>query len=168
MANRLATILELLRCSRTKVGKTFIQKAIYVLQNWLGWDSDYKFKLHYYGPYSSDLSDDLDILNESGLIEMVFNGHSYDIDITKDGVRFLDEHLEAYMPNKSKIERGISLVGKDDVRNMELIGTVLYFAERSNNDSEITTLVNTVKPHFTDGAIKSSIEFLRREGILSS
>ena len=168
MANRLTTILELLRCSRTKVGKTFVQKAIYVLQNWLGWDSDYKFKLHYYGPYSSDLSDDLDILNESGLIEMVFNGHSYNIGITKDGVRFLDEHLEAYMPNKSKIERGISLVGKDDVRNMELLGTVLYFAKLTGDEKEITALVNTVKPHFNDETIQESIRYLREEGVLSS
>lgn len=167
MADRLTTILELLRLSRT-VGKTFIQKAIYVLQDWLGWDSDYKFNLHYYGPYSSDLSDDLDILNELGLIKMVFNGHGYNISITKDGIRFLDEHLEAYMPNKTKIERGISLVGKDDVRNMELIGTILYFAKLSNDDLEITKLVNTIKPHFPDNTIRKSIEFLKKEGVLSS
>ncbi len=168
MAERLTTVLELLRRSKKKVGKTFIQKAVYVLQNWLGWNSDYKFKLHYYGPYSSDLSDDLNVLNELGLIEMIFNGHSYDISITAEGERFTGEHLENCMSNQTQIERAISLVGHDDVRNMELIGTVLYFAKLSNNDSEITELVNTVKPHFTDGTIKSSIEFLRGEGILSS
>ena len=168
MADRLSTILELLRRSTKKVGKTFIQKAVYVLQDWLGWDSDYKFKLHYYGPYSSDLSDDLDILNELGLIEMVFNGHGYDIGITKEGTHFLGEHLEAYMPNQPKIERAISLVGKDDVRNMELIGTVLYFAKLAGDEKEITALVNTVKPHFNDETIQESIRYLREEGVLSS
>jgi len=168
MADRLSTILELLRRSTKKVGKTFIQKAVYVLQDWLGWDSDYKFKLHYYGPYSSDLSDDLDILNELGLIEMVFNGHGYDIGITKEGAHFLGEHLETYMPNQPQIERAISLVGQDDIRNMELIGTVLYFAKLSNDDSEITKLVNTVKPRFPDTTIMNSIKFLKKEGVLSS
>ena len=168
MADRLTNILELLRRSRMKVGTTFIQKTIYVLQNWLGWNLNYNFKLHYYGPYSSDLSDDLNVLNELGLIEMVFNGRSYDISITSEGLRFTGEHLEAYIPNQTQIERAISLVGKEDVRNMELIGTILYFAELSNNDSEITELVNTVKPHFPDDTIKGSIKFLREEGVLSS
>jgi hypothetical protein len=166
MAKRLTTILELLRCSK-KVGKTFIQKAIYVLQNWLDWDSEYKFKLHYYGPYSSDLSGDLDILSELGLIKMVFNGHSYEIAITEEGLRFLDEHLEAYMLDRTKIERAIALVGKEDVRNMELIGTALYFSKLSNDESEIVRLVNTVKPHFNEDTIKGTIKYLREEGILS-
>ena len=168
MADRLSTILELLRRSTKKVGKTFIQKAVYVLQDWLGWDSDYKFKLHYYGPYSSDLSDDLDILDELGLIEMVFNGHGYDIGITKEGKHFLGEHLETYMPNQPKIERAVSLVGQDDVRNMELIGTVLYFAKLAGDEEEITALVKTVKPHFTDKTIEGTIKYLREEDILSS
>jgi uncharacterized protein YwgA len=168
MTDRFTTILELLRCTKMKVGKTFIQKAIYVLQNWLGWDSDYKFKLHYYGPYSQDLSDDLDTLSELGFIKMVFNGNSYDIRITDDGVRFLDENLEAHMPNKTKIERAISLIGKGDVKNMELIGTILYFAKLAKNDSEIIELVNTVKPHFPAETINGSIEYLKTEGVLSS
>ncbi len=168
MAERLTTILELLRRSKTKVGKTFIQKAVYVLQNWLGWNSDYKFKLHYYGPYSSDLSDDLNVLNELGFIEMVFNGHSYDISITAEGERFTGEHLENCMSNQTQIERAISLVGKDDVRNMELIGTVLYFAKLTGDEKEITALVNTVKPHFNDETIQESIRYLREEGVLSS
>lgn len=168
MANKLTTILELLRRSKKKVGKTFIQKSIYVLQNWLGWDSDYSFKLHYYGPYSQDLSDDIDILNELGFIDIVFNGHSYDIRIIDAGVRFLDENLETHMPNKTIIERAISLIGQEDVRNMELIGTVLYFAELTNDDCEITKLVNTVKPHFPDDVINSSIKYLKTEGVLSS
>ena len=167
MAERLTVILELLRRSKTKVGKTFIQKAVYVLQNWLGWDSDYKFKLHYYGPYSSDLSDDLNVLNELGLIEMFFNGHSYDISITAEGKRFTGEHLENCMSNQTQIERTISLIGQDNVKNMELIGTVLYFSELSNNELEVAKLVNTVKPHFLDDTIKGTIKYLREEGILS-
>lgn len=168
MAKRLTTILELLRRSEGKVGKTFIQKAIYVLQNWLDGDSSYKFKLHYYGPYSPKLSDDIDILSELGLIEMVFNGHGYDIIITEEGLQFLGEYLEAYMLGTTKIERAISLIGTDDVRNMELIGTTLYFSELTGDESEITKLVNTVKPHFPDDTIKGTIKYLRKEGVLSS
>jgi uncharacterized protein YwgA len=167
MAKRLTTILELIRRSKTKVGKTFLQKTIYVLQDWLGWDSDYIFKLHYYGPYSQDLSDDIDTLNELGLIEMSFNGNSYDIRLTDSGLRFLDENLPAYMANITKIERAISLIGKDNVRNMELIGTILYFAGLTKNDSEITMLVNTVKPHFSEETINNSLTYLKAQGVLS-
>jgi len=168
MTERFTVILELLRRSKTRVGKTFIQKAIYVLQNWLGWNSDYKFKLHYYGPYSSDLSDDLNVLNELGLIEMFFDGHRYDIGITAEGKQFTGEHLENCMSKQTLIERAISLVGQDDVRNMELIGTILYFSELSDDESEIIQLVNTVKPHFHDDTIKGTINYLRKEGILIS
>jgi uncharacterized protein YwgA len=166
MANKLTAILELIRLSKRKVGKTFIQKAIYVLQNWLNWDSDYKFKLHYYGPYSQDLSDDIDMLNETGLIEMSFNGNSYDIKIKDAGIKFLDENLEAYMPNKTKIERAIALIGKENVKDIELIGTILYFAKHTKDYSEITKLVNTVKPHYSEETINGSINYLKSEGVL--
>ena len=168
MAKRLTTILELLRRSEGKAEKTFIQKAIYVLQNWLGGDSRYKFKLHYYGPYSPELSDDIDILSQLGLTEMVFNGHGYDIIITEEGLQFLGEHLEAYMLGTTKIERAISLIGTDDVRDMELIGTTLYFSKLTGDELEITKLVNTVKPHFPDNTIKGTIKYLKKEGILSN
>ena len=165
MARRLTTILELLRSTKSKVGKTFIQKAIFVLQEWLGWESDYRFKLHYYGPYSSMLSEDLDSLIELGLVEAPFDGNSYGITISEQGLRFLDEHLESHMLNKTKIERAVSLIGTGGVKNMELIGTILYFA-RIADEGEIADLVNTVKPHFSEDEIGNSIQYLKEQGIL--
>lgn len=166
MTSRLTTILELLRSANKKVGKTFIQKAVYILQEWLDGDSDYKFKLHYYGPFSATLSDELDYLVELGLIELLFNGRNYEISINAEGMRFLDEHLESYMPNKMKIDRAIALIGTKDVKNMELLGTILYFAKLSNVEDEITQLVNTVKPHFDEDQIYGAIAHLKEQKIL--
>ena len=109
----------------------------------------------------------LNVLNELGLIEMIFNGHSYDISITVKGERFTGEHLEDDMSNQTQIERAISLDGRDKVRNMELIGTVLYFSALSNDELEIAKPVNTVKPHFLNDTIKGTIKYLKEEGILS-
>ena len=50
---------------------------------------------------------------------------------------------------------------------MELIGTILYFAEITKDDNEITSLVNTIKPHFEEKTIIDSIGYLKSEGILT-
>lgn len=160
-------ILELLSETKKYVGKTFIQKGIYILQNGLDEDLNYTFKLHFYGPFSQELATDIDIMHNLGLITMKYDpeGFGYKISITNKGKNFLEKNTH-YKINRNKLKEIISLIGDKTSKEIELVGTVLYFAQQTNNNEEIIKLVKTVKPHFTDYEIKTAIEILRKKEII--
>jgi len=165
---RLATILELLNKTGKAVGKTFLQKGIYILQEGLKVNLGYKYRLYLYGPFSQELANDIDYLHDVGLISIDYNpqGYGYQIKITGAGKNFLSNlrNLESDEDVK-KVVKVLSLIGEKNVREMELFGTVLYFAKLTDDDSEIKRLMRTVKPHFHDNEIEKALEKLREEGI---
>lgn len=164
---RFVTILSLLENAQRNVGKTFIQKGIYILQEGLKEDLDYKYKLHFYGPFSQELANDIDALHDMGLINVDYdvNRNGYQIEITDRGRDFLRK-FGNHGVKVEKIKKVLLLIGKEQVRGMELIGTVLYFAKLTCDDSEIKKLVNMVKPHFSDNEIEEALKRLKEEGII--
>ena len=166
---RFVAILSLLDRIEDVVGKTFIQKGIYMLQEGLKEDLNYDYKLHFYGPFSQELANDIDALHDMELITMEYNmeGYGYKIRISKKGKKFL-RHMEDRGINISneKISKILSLLEGEFVKRMELLGTTLYFAKLTNDEDEIRKLVNIVKPHFNDDEIKEAFKKLREEGMI--
>lgn len=155
---KISSILTLLDANES-LGKTFIQKALYILEEGLGIDLGYTYKLHFYGPYSRDLANDLDFLENFGLVKIQFReSKGYFIKITDAGKEVLYNELIEYMPPKEKIKKINSLLGEEKTRQMELLGTTLYFRKLTTDDSELIELVNTVKPHFNPKEIKEAIQ----------
>lgn len=169
MLRRLKAILKLLKGIEIPVGKTFIQKGIYFLQEGLREDLGYKFKLYIYGPYSHDLAFDIDTLQDMGLIKVDYasNKYGYHIQLTPEGEDFLHSYnLQEPPIPQEKIDRIISLLGGEKAKNMELLGTLLYFSRLSSDYKEIEKLVNRVKPHFSSEEIKDGWKLLREERIV--
>lgn len=168
MVKRFSVILELLRLAKNKVGKTFLQKAIYILQDWLNLELEYDYKLYLYGPYSEDLSDDMDALGDLGLIDIDYNptGYGYNIAVNENGANFLSEHLSAYMIDEGKLGKVISLLGMSDVKNMELLSTLLYLAKKTGDKEQTLHLMQALKPQFNSDEIGHKIEELQRQEIL--
>ncbi len=165
--DRFVTILRLLDKVPKEVGKTFIQKGLYILQEGLGKNLGYPYKLYFYGPFSQDLANDIDALHEMGLIDVRYDAEKgwYSIKITERGRRFL-EKFRNYGASDREVNRVLSLIEGRDARKMELLGTVLYFAKLTSDPGEIKRLVNTVKPHFDDGEIEEALKLLRKEGLV--
>ncbi|MBI4642269.1 MAG: hypothetical protein HY790_08520 [Deltaproteobacteria bacterium] len=163
-----SALIGLLQKVDKPVGKTFLQKGIYILQEGLGEELGYDFRLHFYGPYSQDLANNINFLQDLGLISIDFDptGYGYQIELTEYGTKFFKENLEEYKIDESKLNKIVSIIGKDYAREMELIGTTLYFAKLSNNDGEIKEMVNMVKPHFNGKDIEMALHKLREENIL--
>ena len=160
-------ILRLLECVQKKVGKTFIQKGIYILQEGLEENIGYRYKLHFYGPFSQELASDIDALHDMGLIDVKYdiNSNGYQIEITDRGKKFLEKFGNNEV-KAEKIKKVLSLIGKEQVKGMELIGTVLYFAKLTDDESEIKKLVNMVKPHFSNDEIEKALKRLKEEGVI--
>ena len=166
---RYAYILELLENVNTTVGKTFLQKAVYILQEGLKEQLDYSYKLHFYGPFSQELANDIDALNDMDLIDVEFepDGIGYQIKITNKGEQFLEELKRRKIEvSEEKIARVLSLIENRNVRGMELLGTVLYFARLTSDEDELKKLVNMVKPHFSNAEIEKAYIKIKEEGIL--
>lgn len=168
MVKRFTVILELLRLAKTTVGKTFLQKAIYILQEWLNLDLGYHYRLYLYGPYSEDLSEDIDILSDQGLIDIDHNatGYGFNIAVSKKGVDFLSKNLGIYMKDAGKLNRVISSLGTSDVKNMELLSTILYLAKQTKDKGKTLNLMQEVKPQFSSEEIDRKMEELKRQDIL--
>ena len=82
---RLAVLVFTLKKGKSTgvVGHTLMQKLFYLLQCGEGVELGYKYKLHYYGPYSRELWSDLNLLaNEKVVnIEANPNGYGYKIEL---------------------------------------------------------------------------------------
>ena len=52
------------------IGKTKIQKISYFLQESVGAELGYRFRIHYYGPYSDDLDDALSFAESLGFVDI--------------------------------------------------------------------------------------------------
>ena len=168
MAKRFSVILELLRLAKTKVGKTFLQKAIYILQDWLSLDLGYGYKLYLYGPYSEDLSQDIEVLGDLGLIGIGSDatGYGYGITLSDKGAKFLSENLGIYMADAGRLQKVISLLGTSDVKNMELLSTILYLAKTTVDKDETIRLMREIKPQFSSDQVDLKIEELGRQDIV--
>jgi len=163
-----SALIGLLQKVAKPVGKTFLQKGIYILQEGLGEKLEYDYRLHFYGPYSQELANDINFLHDLGLISIDSDptGYGYQIEITEYGTKFFEENFKDYAIEEGKLNNIISIIGKDYAKEMELIGTTLYFAKLSNNDEEIKQLVNMVKPHFNANDIELALKKLREENII--
>lgn len=166
---RFASVLDILEKVGRCVGKTFIQKSIYILQEGLDEPLRYDYRLYFYGPYSQELANDIDTLSDLGLIDIEYStsGYGYQIKLTEYGKRFLHDHLQESLADGGKIEKVISLIGGSaTTKSMELLGTVLYFTKISQDRSEIVSLVKMVKPHFTDRDVESALKKLKSGGLI--
>ena len=165
--DRYITILKLLDKVQKEVGKTFIQKSIYILQEGLRKSLGYSYKLYLYGPFSQDLANDIDSLHEIGLIDVRYDIEKgwYSIKITEKGKMFLEEFKD-FGASDREIDKVLSLIECRDAKKMELLGTVLYFAKLTSDPKEIRRLMNTVKPHFNDKEIDEALKLLQNEELV--
>jgi|SRR6266581_4041407 len=93
MMNDTELILALIEELDTVEGRTMMQKIVFILRSEFNKFRGFRFSLHYYGPFSRDLADELDNLRLSGLLEEVpmrwGDTVRYDIRLTEAGKRKL-------------------------------------------------------------------------------
>jgi uncharacterized protein YwgA len=97
------SLLEFLLLADTKVnGRTRLQKMFYLLKddlNKVSGTSDFKFFLHYYGPFSRELANELDRLYLEGLVDMraeqLVDYDRYTISLTDQGLKKAKAAFEA-------------------------------------------------------------------------
>jgi len=71
--NNIKLLLLVIKYLGNVKGRTRLQKILYLLKEQFGFEIAYKFMPYYYGPYASELQNDIDILARLGLVDVTVN-----------------------------------------------------------------------------------------------
>ncbi len=175
--NQYALVAELAtRMEGRPFGRTALQKLTYLLQDLHEVNTGYDFPLHTYGPYSSELSADLDTLAAMQGVRvepdnrlggyLIMPGERAD-SLRSLGEDFLTTHDQA-------IGRVVEEFGRLTAKELELRAT-LVFADRDTrrhgkalDEAALVDLVHEIKPHFAKSQIRSALRELRGRGYIAT
>jgi hypothetical protein len=162
-------ISERFSAANFRLGKTALQKMIFLLQRSLGVDCDYSYILYTYGPYSADVSRDLDIVAGLGgaLVSYDFSFAGYEIHPGPSSAD-LRGRASAFLESISpQLDRLVADFGGCTAKELELRSTVVYLSRPGQNRQDLVTQVHEVKPHFNHTQIESAIAELEMKGYVT-
>lgn len=164
---RLAIIQEIVTYLED-TGKTNIQKIVYFLQESLGIELGYPFRMYHYGPYSDDLDGDLSLSQALGNITIMpdQNGFGYHVMPTDKASGSWPAELS---PRREQIGDAIGKLGELSTWMLELYATIHFVSEVETEISreEVLTTVKSLKPKFTEHVIQSAYRNLQKAGLIS-
>jgi uncharacterized protein YwgA len=132
------------RYPNKQIGKTMVQKMLYLLTREITIDFDYS--MYYYGPYSGQVVSELDFAKDIGAVE---------IDWIKDRgylIKPKEVSYEKYLTDeiRNKIDAIISKYGKFNAVELSIITTALYVKDNFGvkDDKKLMQVVASLKPQY--------------------
>lgn len=142
------------------IGRKKLQKIVY-LTNLIGWKTFHDYRFHYFGPYSDELFNEIENLQQINLINVIHYNSSYEHTITEKGKRFLDI-LKQQNKYSDLVKRTTSLIQELNnytSRKLEAMSS-FYFMKNEYPDLDNILLLRKLKkmkPHLTDEVSNSPI-----------
>jgi uncharacterized protein YwgA len=173
----IATVAE--KSPKGWIGRTGLMKLAYFLQTLRDVPLEYHFTLYSYGPYDTDVLDDLDYASSLGTVQVETkqypNGnYGYEIAPGPHADRAKEAASEFLSKYSGDIDWVMALFGNLNVPELELASTLIYVdreAFRTGKKLDMKTLVKRVrdvKPHFSDQEISERAAFLQERELLKS
>jgi hypothetical protein len=174
--NQYALVAELAaRMKGRPFGRVALQKFTYLLQELHDVDAGYDFPLYTYGPYSSELSADLDTLSAMQGVRVVPDerqgGYLISPGERFDSIRSMG--ADFVRANETAIDRVIADFGGMSAKELELRATCVFAerdARRRRTDRRRQALVDVVheiKPHFSKAQIDAALGELNGRGYVT-
>lgn len=154
-------------------GKKAFQKLVY-LCGALGVPLRYRFRLYFYGPFSAELADTLDLFQARGFLAVVEGGGLYKVyKLGEAGRNYLLAHQEEIIPHEGVVQRVQALFGGFTPAQLELFSTVHFVAEGCakyegiERDEEVVRRITGIKgDKFTEEEATAALQSLRQWGLL--
>lgn len=113
-----------------EIGKTAIQKLVYLYQQLSGDDLGYEYRYHSYGPYSEMIADDVDLLKYFGVLKVEYRDGpqypSYEISPAADN-KTIQKHWEQVSSSKIPRIKALTATCKGKkARELEAVATIAY------------------------------------------
>lgn len=181
--NRYGLIAELahrLHGKSHQFGKTILQKMVFLLQEVYGVKCGYQFDIYTYGPFTSQVLQDLDLVESLGGVKVypVISGYGGYLIVPGEKNDSLREKSEDFLQDtkvSDAIDNLINDFGNFNAKELELVSTIIY-VERDTKSKSIGQLltrdkaaqiVKGVKPRFSQEEINEAISQLERKKIIS-
>jgi uncharacterized protein YwgA len=150
------------------LGKTAMQKLVYLIQELAVVPIGYRYRIYNFGPYSSDLAEDLSYVEYLKGIRIGFDTdlNSYMIEPGEKS-QFLTEKADEFFGRyREGMDRIIDEFGHQKARDLELISTVIYVARalqsmKTYSEDALANQVQEIKPKFSAEEIRQTIKDLQ-------
>ena len=154
-------------------GKTSLQKLIYFLQEVYGVDCGYDYRLYTYGPFTSQVLLDLDLVESIGgvTVNPVRAGlDGYKITPNENG-GLVREQAGSFIDDISEeLQSLIDDYGAYSAKELEMRATIVFVErelKRENGELSakgLVKVVHNIKPYFSDKEIESVVKQLNGKG----
>lgn len=146
-----------------KLGKIQLQKLVYFLQE-TGVPLDYEFEIYHYGPFSFELSDQMNFWDSLGVLSIAADptGYGFSINVGSHGSKYRIDNK--YSP---RIDYVVEKFGSDSPAKLEVKSTVHFvnkvLKKQMKNLPEklVVGKVKELKPQFTDSFISDCYQELK-------
>ena len=167
----IAELAKKMESQQSQFGKTALQKMLFLLQEVYGVDCGYDFSLYTYGPFSSQIVQDLDFVETSKGVKVqnvapMAGGYIISPGEETDRLRKKAENFLNKTNVQNAFSKLINQFGYYSARDLELISTIVYVARDLKNDEgdlareKIVQRVKQLKPKFSEETIDSKIQKL--------
>jgi hypothetical protein len=170
-ARRLALLTRLVEKAPAAVGRTALMKFVYFLSAVRKVPLNYSFSLYSYGPFDSDVLEDIDYAARLGAlhVDVEYNplGYGYLIrpDAQADTVKAFDANF--VQEHEADIDWVINLFGRFNASELELASTIVYVKNEADagGDEVVINRVHQIKPHFSVARVSEKLNDLRALGL---
>jgi uncharacterized protein len=173
--DRVALIAHLVARAPTKLGRTAVMKCLFLLKVLKHVPMPYSFGLYTYGPFDSDVLDDLQYAEALGAVEGTLveyaraRGYEYQRgskleELEKQAQDFLTLHRES-------VDWVLDEFGSRSAINLEMTSTLVFIDRVSKPNVTIVDLakkVHEVKPHLAISTIETEARNLKEKGLLQA
>lgn len=173
---RLAVLAALVSRAPGKPGRTALMKFAYLLQTLRNVPLGYNFQLYNYGPYDTEVLNDLSNAEAmqavSSRVVHYSNCYGYEYS-TGEGYGDLYSSREQEM---STLENDINWViekfGRETASNLELCSTIVFASREMQQKHQATSAealaerVQLIKPHFSIETIRNAVRRLSDDGLV--
>lgn len=156
------------------LGKTAIMKMVYILQQVFDVKTNYSFGIYTYGPYSRDVSEDLDFLVYGQFVDAQIYEYekfsAYKFSVSSKGI---ESKGTISQNDDKKISSVLELFGDKKVKELELDSTIIFINHQYNQNkwekskSEIISDVRDIKSHFTESEVGKAYDNLIKSNMLA-
>lgn len=177
--NQLAAIVKLVEKARDlQIGRTAVMKFLYLMKEIKSVPLDYRFTLYTYGPFDSDVLDDLAYAESLKAVEsdlVAYPGGSGYVFRPGPKVEHISSRATKFLSRYGKeIEWVIGEFGGRSAGELEMISTIIYVDRQATRRgkplslNDLAAKVVEIKPHLDIPTVRREVERLRERGYLSA
>ncbi len=176
--DKVALMAELVRRAPSPPGRTALMKLAYFLKILRGVPLAYAFRLYTYGPFDSDVLDDLQYAEALGAVQseiiVYAGGKRYEY---RPGPRIdeITDYAKVFLsPYSDSLDWVLTNFGSRSAQDLEMASTIV-FVDRATLErgarqkiAELARKVQAVKPYLSRDAIEREAQALQDRGLLSA